>query len=226
MDKFAEEWRGQKEKAPLERGFIFQCRVSQISWYQKRIDRENAAIHDQYLTPDILFIIVTPVFIYLFTAESGSVRYCWSVFIKEYKSAPDYLCTTPERQNYCFLVSSSANESMKACCCGDSVQEAGTWSVTSLRTLRRVSRCWHIGFTASLRPCTVIVNPRISRPVTPLPPKTAWNREIPPARLCAWALDSVAAHDFLTALLTSYNRLCLSFGYQTIGISNHHWDKS
>ena len=47
-----------------------------MSWYQKRIDRENAAIHDQYLTPDILFIIVTPVFIYLFTAESGSVRYC------------------------------------------------------------------------------------------------------------------------------------------------------
>lgn len=56
--------------------FIVQCRVSQISWHQKRIEREKAAIHDQYLAPDILFIIAAPRFINLLLAEFVSVRYC------------------------------------------------------------------------------------------------------------------------------------------------------
>jgi hypothetical protein len=49
---------------------------------------------------------------------------------------------------------------------------------------------------------------------------------IPPARLYASAPGSFADLHFLMALLTSCNRLRLSFWYQTIGISNHGWDKS
>lgn len=57
-----------------------------MSWHQKRIERENAAIHDQYLVSDILFIIATPVFIYSFAAELDSVRIADVYLLKSTKA--------------------------------------------------------------------------------------------------------------------------------------------
>lgn len=155
--------------------------------------------------------------------------YCWCVFIKEYKGAQSLFrlaASLRNKLNYCFLGSSSANTSIKACCCGVSFQDAGTTVAGALRPLWTLSWRWHIFFTVSVRTVTAIFNPNISRPGEQPSARTGRRRERPPARLYAWAQDPFAVLHFLKALLTSYNRYRLSFRTKQLVQLIICWDKS
>ena len=147
--------------------------------------------------------------------------------------------------NYCFGWSSSANSSIKACCCDVSCQSSGITTEHSrfvsddvqrktvcgrrcgqsgqavlFRSSVSLSLCWHNGDDSSCSWPTIVI-PTLSKSAVRQPPRKVQNQEKPPARLYVLIQDRGGVPDFQKALLTSYNRHHLSFQHQTIGTINH-----
>ena len=122
--------------------------------------------------------------------------------------------------NYCFGWSSSANSSIKACCCDVSCQSSGITTEHSRFVSVSLSLCWHNGDDSSCSWPTIVI-PTLSKSAVRQPPRKVQNQEKPPARLYVLIQDRGGVPDFQKALLTSYNRHHLSARRWTIGVINH-----